>query len=118
MSLVFVIIGGLVGAPTRYLTDRFIQSRHDTAFPWGTFTVNIVASFILGVVMAVGSTPVKLAVGTGFCGALSTYSTFAYENVRLAEGRMTRLALGNATLSVLVGLAAAFAGAGVGTLSN
>ncbi|TWP37665.1 fluoride efflux transporter FluC [Leekyejoonella antrihumi] len=116
MTWVFVIVGGMVGAPTRYLTDRYVQSRHRADFPWGTLTVNVIASFVLGVVMAVGSTPVRLAVGTGFCGALSTYSTFAYEIVRLADGRAPRLAVGNAALSVAVGLAAAFCGAAVGTL--
>ena len=43
-----VILGAAVGAPLRYATDRVVQSRHDTGFPWGTFTVNVVGSFVLG----------------------------------------------------------------------
>ncbi|MDL2336180.1 MAG: CrcB family protein, partial [Chloroflexota bacterium] len=79
MNLFLVIAGAAVGAPLRYLSDRAIQSRHDTVFPWGTFTVNVLGSLILGIiagaVTAGGASPqVQLALGTGFCGALTTYS--------------------------------------------
>ena len=50
MSLLLVIAGAAIGAPLRYLSDRAIQSRHDTVFPWGTFTVNVLGSLVLGVV--------------------------------------------------------------------
>ena len=52
-----VIVGAAVGAPLRYATDRVVQARHDTGFPWGTFTVNVVGSFVLGVVVARGRRP-------------------------------------------------------------
>ncbi len=117
MTWVWVIIGGMVGAPTRYLLDSFVQSRHGGDLPWGTFTVNMIASFVLGLI---GSTAagaaVGLAVGTGFCGALSTYSTFAYENVRLMEDGKLRPAAVNMAMSLIVGVLAAFAGAAVGSL--
>ena len=48
MTLLFVILGGAVGAPLRYLTDLYVQSKHDSAFPWGTLTVNVVGSAVLG----------------------------------------------------------------------
>jgi fluoride exporter len=57
-----VIVGAAVGAPLRYATDRIVQSRHDTGFPWGTFTVNVVGSFVLGVVVA-RAPPGRRAVG-------------------------------------------------------
>ncbi|WP_206437606.1 fluoride efflux transporter FluC, partial [Candidatus Protofrankia datiscae] len=50
MNWLLVIVGAAVGAPLRYLTDRAVQARHDTAFPWGTFTVNVAASAVLGLV--------------------------------------------------------------------
>jgi CrcB protein len=87
-----VILGTAVRAPTRYLTDRWLQSTHGTGFPWGTFTVNIVASFVLGLItgffaVATVSPAAAVLIGTGFCGALSTWSTLGHDTVRLAEGR-------------------------------
>ena len=85
MTVLLVALGAAVGAPLRYLTDRTIQARHDSVFPWGTLTVNVVGSLILGVItgLPVGHAVAAL-VGTGFCGALTTYSTFSYETLRLA----------------------------------
>jgi CrcB protein len=71
VTLLLVILGAAAGAPLRYLTDRAVQTRHDTLFPWGTFTVNVVGSLILGVLAggaaasAVPGSAVAL-VGTGF----------------------------------------------------
>ncbi|MEU7486156.1 fluoride efflux transporter CrcB [Streptomyces sp. NPDC042319] len=118
MNWLLVIAGAMVGAPLRYLTDRAVQARHDTVFPWGTFTVNVAGSLILGlltgaVAAGAASSQVQLLVGTGLCGALSTYSTFSYETLRLAEGGARLFAAANAVGSVVAGLAAAFAGAAV-----
>ncbi|MFI2608140.1 fluoride efflux transporter CrcB [Kitasatospora sp. NPDC018619] len=118
MNWLLVVAGALVGAPLRYLTDRAVQSRHDSVFPWGTFTVNAVGCLVLGLVtgaVAAGaaSEQVRLLLGTGLCGALTTYSTFSYETLRLAETGAGRYALANAAGSVAVGLAAVYAGAGL-----
>lgn len=50
MIVVMVVVGAAVGAPLRYVTDRSVQKRHDAVFPWGTFTVNVAACLVLGVV--------------------------------------------------------------------
>ncbi|MFC4950349.1 fluoride efflux transporter CrcB [Pseudonocardia sp. GCM10023141] len=115
MTPLMVVIGAAVGAPLRYLSDRWVQARHHTGLPWGTFTVNMVGSFVLGVVLGAATPPVLVAlVGTGFCGALTTYSTFGYETVALAmAGRRGAAAL-NAIGSVLAGLIAAGLGLAVG----
>jgi CrcB protein len=113
VNWVWVAVGAAVGAPGRYLTDRWVQSRHDSVFPWGTLAVNVVASFVLGgVTGAAGavSPAVALLVGTGFCGALSTYSTFSYETLRLLETRARFYAVAN----VAVALAAGFGAAALG----
>jgi len=114
MTVLLVVAGAVLGAPLRYLTDLLIQSRHRSLFPWGTFTVNVLGSFILGVVAGAVSAgaPGWLAtwVGTGFCGALTTFSTFGFETVRLLESGALRLVALNVTLSVLVGLTACAAG--------
>jgi len=105
-----VIAGAAVGAPLRYATDRIVQARHDTGFPWGTFTVNVVGSFVLGVVVAGAPPAVVALVGTGFCGALTTYSTFSYETLRLLHDRTYTLAVLNVVISLVAGLGAAYLG--------
>lgn len=110
----WVAFGAAVGAPGRYLTDRWVQSRHRTGMPWGTFTVNVVACLVLGLVAGAAAhgldTRLVLGLGTGFCGALSTYSTFGYETLRLIESGATRRTAAYVTLSVAVGLSAATVG--------
>jgi CrcB protein len=121
MNLVLVICGAAIGAPLRYLVDRSVQARHCTLFPWGTLSVNVIASLVLGLVTGAvtagaASHHLQLLVGTGFCATLSTYSTFSFETVRLAEQRAGRLAAANVALSIAAGLAAAFAGIGLAHL--
>jgi CrcB protein len=115
VTVLLVLVGGALGAPLRYLTDLFVQSRHDSVFPWGTFAVNVVGSLLLGttagaVATADGPAWVLTLVGTGFCGALTTFSTFGFETVRLVEdGSLLEAAL-NVGASVAVGLTACVAG--------
>lgn len=112
MNWLLVIAGAVVGAPLRYLTDRTVQSRHDTVFPWGTFTVNVVGCLVLGLVTGADgvSAHVQLLLGTGLCGALTTYSTFSYETLRLTEEGAGFFAAVNVVGSIAAGLGAAFTG--------
>jgi CrcB protein len=121
VTAVLVMLGAAVGAPLRYLTDRAVQARHDSVFPWGTFTVNVIGSFVLGVLIrgvAVHAVPGSLnaLLGTGLCGALTTYSTFGYETVRLLEERVRAYAELNVVASVVAGLGAAFCGTAVAAM--
>ena len=116
MTVLLVLLGGGVGATTRYLTDVAFQRARSTDFPWGTWTVNVVGSFVLGLVASAGSPWVVTLAGTGFCGALTTFSTFGYETVRLVEEGDTRSAVANVATSVGMGLAAAALGWWLGTL--
>ena len=116
MTAVLVVLGAMVGAPLRYLTDRAVQARHDSVFPWGTFGVNVAGSFVLGFLYAAGrahglSPQVLALAGTGFCGALTTYSTFGYETVRLIEDGSRFYAVANVVASIVAGLGSAFCGA-------
>ena len=120
MSLLLVLAGAAIGAPLRFLTDRAVQARHDTVLPWGTFTVNVVGSLVLGLLAGAVSTGgassgVQLAVGTGFCGALSTYSTFSHETLRLLENGSRVPAVANVFGSIAGGLFAAAAGFALGS---
>ncbi|WP_433429316.1 fluoride efflux transporter CrcB [Nonomuraea sp. CA-141351] len=112
MTVVLIVLGAAVGAPLRYLADRAVQARHDTVFPWGTLAVNVAGSALLGFLAALpaGGGLMALA-GTGFCGALTTYSTFGYETVRLMEEGARFHAVANAAAGVVAGLGAAYCGA-------
>jgi len=111
MTVALVFLGAMVGAPLRYLTDRAVQNRHDTLFPWGTFSVNMVGCLILGALTGAALSPSLLALsGTGFCGALTTYSTFSYETLRLVENKAYFYAATNVTISVITGVGAALLG--------
>ena len=115
MTLALVVLGGAVGAPLRYLTDLLVQARHDSVFPWGTFVVNVVGSLLLGA-LAAGTVHAGLPAwvltlaGTGFCGALTTFSTWSFETIRLIEDGAWVEALANVTLSLVAGLGAVVAG--------
>ena len=109
MTLLMIALGAAVGAPARYLTDRAVQSRHESVMPWGTMSVNVIGSLILGALAGAGtvvSPAVAALIGTGFCGALTTYSTFSFETWRLIEEESYGPAVANVVVSVLAGLAA------------
>lgn len=121
MSVLLVLLGGACGAPARYLLDLAITSRHRAPFPWGTWAVNVLGSFLLGVVAALslrGATEpwVSTLVGTGLCGAMTTFSTFSYETVRLIESDRIPTAVTYAAGSVAVGFAALSLGWWLGAL--
>jgi fluoride exporter len=113
MTAVLVMLGAAIGAPLRYLVDRFVQQRHDSVFPWGTCVVNIAGSAVLGGLTGASTAlPGGLAafLGAGFCGAFTTYSTFGYETVRLVQQRARFLAVANIVVSVGAGLGAVLIG--------
>ncbi|MEV8293199.1 fluoride efflux transporter FluC [Streptomyces rochei] len=113
MNWLMVMAGAIIGAPLRYLTDRAVQARHDTVFPWGTFSVNIAACAGLGFLTAaatVTTVPEALQhlIGPGLCATLSTYSTFSFESLRLAETGAKYFAAANALVSIAAGLGTAY----------
>jgi CrcB protein len=116
VTWLLVVVGAAIGAPLRYLTDRLVQQRHDSTFPWGTWTVNVAGSFLYGALVAAQASGhagahVTAVFGVGFLGALTTYSTFGYETVRLVEDGAYVFALANVGASVAAGLGAAVCGA-------
>jgi CrcB protein len=110
MTVLAVFLGAALGAPCRYLLDRFVQARHQSDFPWGTLTVNVVGCFLIGFLVGTSWMPL---LGVGFCGGLTTYSTFSYETVKLLETEKYRLALLNVLVSVALGVGAAAIGIGL-----
>lgn len=115
--LAFLIAAGL-GAPARYLLDGWVQDHTGGAFPWGTFAVNtsgcLLLGLLTGLVLYHGTDPTtRTILGTGGLGAYTTFSTFTFETVRLAEEGAMEEALLNAAAGAFVGLAAASAGLGL-----
>jgi CrcB protein len=121
MLVAGIALAGALGAPVRYVVDGFLQGRTHSVFPRGTFAVNVTGSFVLGVLTglvlyhAFPSDP-RIVLGTGFCGAYTTFSTFAYETVRLAEARAFGAACRNALSSMVVPALAAAAGLAIAAL--
>jgi CrcB protein len=116
---VVVAAGGFVGAPSRYLLDRAVNRRVESDLPWGTFLVNVSGSFVLGLLTGLSlgnhlSPEAKALLGTGFCGAYTTFSTFTFETVRLIEVGQYLEAVLNAGVSVVVGLVGGGIGLAIG----
>ncbi len=108
-----------MGAPSRYLLDRAISRRLESDLPWGTFVINATGSLLLGFLTGLalaGRLPdiAKALLGTGFCGAYTTFSAFTFETVGLLEDGRILDALGNVVVSVAIGLGAAAAGLAIG----
>jgi len=110
MTVLLVALGAAVGAPMRYLIDRWIQSRHESGYPWGTFVVNMIGSFVLGALVSITGSAGYALLGTGLCGALTTYSTFGFETVGLLRTRARAAALANVVGSIGIGLLYAWLG--------
>ncbi|MFJ3086302.1 fluoride efflux transporter FluC [Streptomyces sp. NPDC086838] len=113
-----VLAGGLVGAPLRYLLGVDAKFRLHSVFPWGTFAANAGAALILGFVAEAATdgdlgTRLNLLLATGFCGALSTWSTFSYELLTLNSARRLGLAASYLLATVAAGVGLSFAGAAV-----
>jgi CrcB protein len=118
-TVVLVAIGGSLGAVIRHVVE-LVAARSRGDFPWGTFAVNVVGSFLLGLVVGGASVDPRdsalvLLVGVGLCGALTTYGGFAFQVVALSRDghgvvRSRGLAAVYVVASVVVAVAAAAAG--------
>lgn len=118
--ILLVGAGGFVGSIFRYMTVLSIDRKMNAAFPYGTLTVNVVGSLLLGFLMALflrktGSHPVewRLFLATGFCGGFTTFSAFAAENFLLGQ-KFPGTALLYIAISVMGGLLAVWAGFAMG----
>jgi CrcB protein len=121
MLTLLVGLAAGAGAVARYLVDIAVSRRAPGELPVGTFVVNITGSFVLGLVVGLGlhhgaGSRVVAITGAGFAGGYTTWSTWAWESLVLAEGREWAAAATNVLGSVAVGLAAAAAGLGLARL--
>ncbi len=111
-NILIVGIGGMIGTVGRYLCSHFI--RHD-GFPYATFMVNVLGSLLIGVIMGMAARQEgfgnwRLFLATGICGGFTTFSAFAWENMQLLQQQRFGSFLLYTGFSLLLGLAAVFAG--------
>lgn len=117
-----LLIGGFgaVGALTRYGLDSWVTDLTHGQFPWGTLTVNVVGAFLLGLLIPLTTERLlldenlRIGITIGFLASFTTFSTYTYESVRLAEDSAWALAFANVFAMVAIGLLAAIAGLMVG----
>ena len=107
MNTLLIILGASVGAPARYVIDQYI--RRFTTKPYGTFTVNVLGSFLIGLTFK-SSESARDLLAIGFAGAFTTWSTFMLDLYLAYELRRYRDALLKVGASLFVGLVAAWAG--------
>lgn len=100
-NLLWVCLAGALGSGTRYLVGLWASERFGAAFPYGTLIVNVVGCFLIALLLqtalerAAFPPALRLALASGFLGGLTTYSSFAYETVRLAREGHRAAALTN-----------------------
>ena len=102
--IALVLLAGVVGALLRFLTVRLIRA------PWAVLVVNVVGSFVGGVLVGSTTGDLRLILLTGLCGGLTTFSTFSVETVQLILERKARTALLSVTANLLLGIATAALG--------
>lgn len=120
-NILLVGLGGFLGSTLRYLVYLFVDKRFIGSFPLATFSVNIIGSFILGLLVALSfknslSESMRLLLAVGLCGSFTTFSTFAMENFSLLSQKELMTSFLYISLSVVIGLTAAFAGQWVGKM--
>jgi CrcB protein len=115
-TLLLIGTGGFIGSVSRFLASRFMQNNFPSAFPFGTFFVNITGCFLIGLIYGFSEkSPLftsgwKMFLAVGFCGGFTTFSTFANENLALLrDGDFLHFFLYSG-LSVILGITATFFG--------
>jgi CrcB protein len=122
VTIAWLLVAGATGSVLRYLVDRSVQSRRDSDFPLGILVVNLSGALALGFLVGTGlhlgiSATWLTVVGTGLIGAYTTFSTLAFDTVRLSEADHRGTAAVNLALSVALGIGAAAAGLALGSLT-
>lgn len=105
MDYLLLAIGGATGSVARYSLGKYITSKSKGTFPYGTFLINLVGAFLLGVLSGSrANSNLKLMLGDGFCGAFTTFSTFMYEGFNLYKENELLNATIYIVLSLLLGI--------------
>lgn len=108
LNYILVSAGAAIGGALRYGISSYIQRNISVVFPYGTLVVNVVGTFILGIIMfylnekeLIGN-EFRLFLTVGFCGGFTTFSTFSYETLTLFRDSEFGLAIYNVLLNVVL----------------
>ncbi len=118
-EFLLVGVGGFVGANARYLVNGFVARHLSASLPWGTLVVNVTGSFLVGGFLAwttervLADPSYRFLVVVGFCGAYTTFSSYAFETARLIEQGHIWAAAGNFVMNNLLAVLGAVAGVAV-----
>lgn len=121
-NIFLVAVGSLIGGVCRYLTALFFTRAYPSAFPYGTFVVNIAGCFAIGIIYGMAtrfewfSPDLRLFLATGFCGGFTTFSSFAYENLQLIQDKDLGTFFMYSAASFVFGLLAAWGGVSLARL--
>ena len=117
MQLLLVFIGGGIGSISRYLVTTLVKNFTTIPFPFGTLTVNVIGSFLMGIVTAIiaskmseNGESLRLLLAVGFLGGFTTFSSFSMETLTLIEKNEVFYALANIIANMTFGLLAAYLG--------
>lgn len=114
--LLLVGLGGFIGSVARFLVSKLNLSWHFFSIPMGTLTVNVLGSFIIGILVGISvksdliSTDLRLFLMVGFCGGFTTFSSFSSENLMLMQNGQVVTVLIYTSLSILLGFLAVYLG--------
>jgi fluoride exporter len=115
-TILIVGIGGFIGSVLRYLGQLVAGKVFPPSFPMGTFLINILGCFLIGIVFAMSekgnllTAEMRLFLAVGFCGGFTTFSTFASDNLMLLKDNSIGLLLLNVLGSVVLGILAVYLG--------
>ena len=115
-NVILIFVGGGLGSVSRYFTGFYISKFWQNPFPFGTFTANVLGCFLIGLIYGFSEKSESLNpqwrffLATGFCGGYTTFSTFAFENLKLLQNNQVGLFFAYSLLSFVVGLVAVWFG--------
>jgi CrcB protein len=118
-NILLVGLGGGIGSMARYLCQKWFSENYPQPFPWGTFVVNLIGCFLIGVVYAASdkstalSPSARLFLAAGVCGGFTTFSTFAFENMNMLRSGDSFYFLLYTVGSVVLGIVGVFAGVAI-----
>ncbi|MDK2821581.1 MAG: fluoride exporter [Clostridia bacterium] len=115
LNYLYIALGGALGATSRYIVSTWIYNKSEYLFPLGTFIVNIIGCFLLGVFSNLTleksvSPQIRMMISVGFLGAFTTFSTFSLETLNIIKENNIGIAFLNITLSIIIGLLAVWVG--------